>query len=206
MPRTAGERARFAALWEAVGVRLDPGEQMVRCPFHDDHHPSLHVDADGCRWFCFGCRRGGGIQALRRLVQAGATPSAPPRPASLGPTEPPSLAPEVTVEVVGESYHQDELLALTGGRRTWSGAHREVLARLVPDDDDRFDPLAVKVVIEGRLVGHVPRAAARRYRPSIAEAIRAAGVATCRGEIRGGWERSGDVGWFGVVLHLPRLA
>ena len=34
--------------------------RKVRCPFHDDHTPSLHLDADGT-WACFGCRRGGTI-------------------------------------------------------------------------------------------------------------------------------------------------
>lgn len=32
----------------------------VRCPFHDDHVPSLQLYRDGS-WFCFGCRRGGTI-------------------------------------------------------------------------------------------------------------------------------------------------
>jgi RepB DNA-primase from phage plasmid/CHC2 zinc finger len=32
----------------------------VRCPFHDDHTPSLHLYGDGT-WACFGCRRGGTV-------------------------------------------------------------------------------------------------------------------------------------------------
>jgi RepB DNA-primase from phage plasmid/CHC2 zinc finger len=32
----------------------------VRCPFHEDHTPSLHLYPDGT-WACFGCRRGGTI-------------------------------------------------------------------------------------------------------------------------------------------------
>jgi DNA primase len=34
--------------------------RKVRCPFHDDHTPSLHLYPDGT-WACFGCRRGGTI-------------------------------------------------------------------------------------------------------------------------------------------------
>jgi hypothetical protein len=67
-PATDEERAVFAELWAAVGVVLEPGDQHYRCPFHPDHDPSLHIDADGCRWFCFGCRRGGGVSRLRALV------------------------------------------------------------------------------------------------------------------------------------------
>ena len=66
-------------------------------------------------------------------------------------------------------------------------------------------PTAVAVNIEGNLVGHLPRPAARVYRPIIEETIQRAGVATCRAEIRGGWERAhGDIGRFGVVVTLPR--
>lgn len=36
--------------------------RKVRCPFHDDSTPSLHVYDDPARgWYCFGCRRGGSI-------------------------------------------------------------------------------------------------------------------------------------------------
>jgi len=34
----------------------------LRCPFHADTRPSLHVYPDPDQgWFCFGCRRGGSI-------------------------------------------------------------------------------------------------------------------------------------------------
>ena len=37
----------------------------VRCPFHDDATPSLHVYEDAQRgWYCFGCGRGGSIYDL----------------------------------------------------------------------------------------------------------------------------------------------
>lgn len=37
----------------------------VRCPFHDDGTPSLHVYPDAQRgWFCFGCGRGGTVYDL----------------------------------------------------------------------------------------------------------------------------------------------
>ena len=44
-------------------TRQEPGrDRKIRCPFHDDAEPSLHVyDGPGRGWFCFGCRRGGSI-------------------------------------------------------------------------------------------------------------------------------------------------
>jgi hypothetical protein len=41
----------------------------VRCPFHDDFYPSLHVYSTSARgWFCFQCRRGGTIYDLAAAV------------------------------------------------------------------------------------------------------------------------------------------
>jgi hypothetical protein len=41
----------------------------VRCPFHEDRTPSLHVYEDPQRgWFCFGCRRGGSIYDFAALL------------------------------------------------------------------------------------------------------------------------------------------
>lgn len=41
----------------------------VRCPFHDDRTPSLHVYGDpGRGWYCFGCGRGGSIYDLAALL------------------------------------------------------------------------------------------------------------------------------------------
>jgi hypothetical protein len=72
--RTTGEQEEFAAAWERAGVVLRAGDHYYLCPFHPDTRPSLHVDADGCRWFCFGCRRGGGLGRLLGLLGEPARP------------------------------------------------------------------------------------------------------------------------------------
>ena len=48
-----------------LGVEV-PRHRKVRCPFHEDRHPSLHVyDTPQRGWYCFGrCRRGGTIYDL----------------------------------------------------------------------------------------------------------------------------------------------
>jgi CHC2 zinc finger len=44
-----------------AGVAV-PRHRKIRCPFHDDRTPSLHVYEDGDRgWYCYGCARGGSI-------------------------------------------------------------------------------------------------------------------------------------------------
>jgi len=200
--RTATERQAFADAWADLGIDLLPGDHLYLCPFHADHHPSLHIDADGCRWFCFGCRNGGGIVRLRRL--SGSETSAPPGARLRGTLDQPvTLTGGIEVPVVGESWHQSALLALTGGRRRYGGVDLELAAELIPDPDDRFDPAAVMVVIEGQVVGHLPRAWARRLSPVVERARNRTGIATCRAHIRGGWDRGGhDVGFFGVTLDL----
>src|SRR5262245_55014183 len=48
--------------------RTRSGHPYWRCPFHDDHDPSLTLTPDGEQYHCFGCRAGGdAIDFIRRL-------------------------------------------------------------------------------------------------------------------------------------------
>ena len=54
----------IAALAEARGVMLTPhGADLIgRCPFHDDHEPSLVITPAKNLWHCLGaCQRGGSV-------------------------------------------------------------------------------------------------------------------------------------------------
>jgi DNA primase len=54
----------IAALAEARGVVLTPhGADLIgRCPFHDDHAPSLVITPAKNLWHCLGaCQRGGSV-------------------------------------------------------------------------------------------------------------------------------------------------
>jgi hypothetical protein len=200
--RTTQEREEFARAWARAGIELEPGDRYYLCPFHDDHRPSLHVDSEACRWFCFGCRRGGGVGRLRRLL--GELPRPVPRARLRGQTgedRPVTVPGRSEVEVVGESRHQDALLALAGGRRPYGGVELAAVAELAFDPQDPGD---VMVSIDGVQVGELRREDAQRLSAPVAEALERHGIATCRALIRGGWDRGGeDVGLFGVVLLLP---
>jgi hypothetical protein len=203
--RTGLEQDEFARAWARVGVRLVPGDRYYRCPFHDDHHPSLHIDAEGCRWYCFGCGVGGGIGRLLGMLGEGGRSR--PRTQLRGHAKrglPVTIHGPNEVEVVGESHHQDELLAITGGRRRYGGVNVGVVAELVPEPDNRFDPDAIAVQIDDRVVGYVRREDAGWVRPLIDDSLDMHGSATCEATIRGGWDRGRDeIGWFGVTLLLP---
>lgn len=57
-----------------TGLRVGRSDK-VRCPFHDDRTPSLHVYAEpGRGWYCFGCGRGGSIYDLAALLWRRPTP------------------------------------------------------------------------------------------------------------------------------------
>jgi len=206
--RTMGERAEFAALWDHVGIGLRPGDHTYLCPFHPDHHPSLHIDSVGCRFYCFGCGRGGGSGRLRRLVDGPRRPETAPGRAGGGSPGPapaawPTLPDTTEVRVVGDSAHQDALLDLTGGRRHYGGVRMETVARLAPEPSNTADPAAIAVTIDGRTVGYLSHPDAVAHRSAVTAAIERSGEATCPALIVGGWERErGDVGLFGVRLRL----
>jgi hypothetical protein len=205
--RTKGERAEFASLWALVGIELRPGDHNYLCPFHPDHHPSLHIDAEGCRFYCFGCGRGGGSGRLHRLVDGPRRP-APTRgraanPSAPQPTTTVSLSGTAELRVVGDAAYQDVLLDLTGGRRHYGGVRMETVAHLVPEPGNPADPAAIAVTIDGRTVGYLSRPDAARHRHAVTAAIGRSGEASCVAVIVGGWEREhGDIGFFGVRLHL----
>jgi hypothetical protein len=199
--RTTVEQDEFAEAWVRAGVDLVPGDHYYRCPFHDDHQPSLHVDAEGCRWYCFGCREGGGTGRLLHLL--GEHPVIRRRRRLTGPVgavRRVTLAGDREVGAVGESLCQDALLELSGGVRSYGGVDLEAVADLLVSSDD---PTNVEVRIEGRRVGWLARDEAVRSAGVIAAAQEHSGEVSCRAGIRGGWDRGGDdVGMFGVVLYL----
>lgn len=74
-PRRAGSvEDPLLAIAPAVYVERLTGEVVgrggkVRCPFHQDRTPSLHVYTEPERgWYCFGCRQGGSVYDLAALL------------------------------------------------------------------------------------------------------------------------------------------
>lgn len=53
----------LAPMLAAVDLRKTGNNFVGRCPFPDHHDsaPSFKVSADGQKWYCWGCGRGGGI-------------------------------------------------------------------------------------------------------------------------------------------------
>ena len=107
------------------------------------------------------------------------------------------------LEIVGESFYQDALDNITGGK-TEDGYEMEVEAMLNYDDDNPYDNKAIAVSIEGEKVGHLSRKLARQFRERMEETGCPGASAVCKALIVGGWDRgNGDRGDFGVKLDLP---
>ncbi len=112
---------------------------------------------------------------------------------------------EFAHNIVGESFYQDVLEALCGGK-TDESADVEFDAEIVLEDGNEHDPLAVAVKADGKTVGYLARGGARLYRERLAELGHAHRRVFCRAKVVGGWERKtrgrNDVGHFGVKLDL----
>ncbi|HEX5403955.1 MAG TPA: CHC2 zinc finger domain-containing protein [Pseudonocardiaceae bacterium] len=92
-----------------------------RCPFHDDHTPSLSVDGTRGRFHCFGCGAHGdvidyvtrltglGFRDAVQMLQAGTVTSGLPGTVPAMPAPPPVRQPQFTVPV--ERAHQINELA-----------------------------------------------------------------------------------------------
>lgn len=110
---------------------------------------------------------------------------------------------QFTFEVVGESYYQDALDDLCGGKCE-EGHQKRIIVILSPEDDNPYDSNAVAVLSrDGEKLAHLSRADAVLFRKEMARIGRTGESLKCAGLIVGGWIRpSGDEGSYGLRLRL----
>jgi hypothetical protein len=123
-----------------------------------------------------------------------------------GPTIAPTIHLEGTgeyeFEVVGESFYQDALESICGGRTEESAEH-ECLAHLICEPENPYDRNAVAVVIDGQKVAHLSREAALAWQEQLRKRGLAGRTMTCDAVIVGGWDYGArGRGHFGVKLDL----
>jgi hypothetical protein len=110
-----------------------------------------------------------------------------------------------TLEVVGESHYQDALWRIVGGRRA-DPVRYETHAVLMPEPDNQYDANAVKVLVEGELVGYLSREDAAVYHPGLLGLMATSTnrLVALDGVIVGGGPRPDGIGFLGVFLdHDP---
>lgn len=107
-------------------------------------------------------------------------------------------------DIVGESHYQNALNRICGGK-TEESQEFETIARIILDDENRYDPKAVRVEIDEMCVGHFSRDDARSYRRILSQiGFRDRRITVeCSALIVGGWKRGDSEGHFGVKLDIP---
>ena len=109
-------------------------------------------------------------------------------------------------EVRGESFHQDALLRIVGGKGRY-GSNWNVVAELKMPNDIPGHPTAVAVHINESLVGYLPSGQGSAIRNELLALPGIENGVTCKATIVGGWDSrdiGGDTGHFGVKLSLTR--
>jgi hypothetical protein len=104
--------------------------------------------------------------------------------------------------VVGESYYRQNFDRVCGKKA--DGADNLIVAAvLVCEATNPHDPNAVRIDVSGLPLGHLSRAMARKYRTRLAALKLDERPRSCRGMVRGGWDRGGDDrGEYGIRLDL----
>jgi DNA primase len=70
----AGSPETFIKVLEHYNLWEGETKYKVICPFHADINASLLIDVNECRWFCFGCQRGGGVLELIQMFNPNLSP------------------------------------------------------------------------------------------------------------------------------------
>jgi len=99
-----------------------------------------------------------------------------------------------SVNVAGESHYQEALRAVAGDGEV----RQRTEAHLIPEPENEYDPNAVRVEIDGRKVGYLPRDLAPAWGPRLAELAGRRRVGACEATIVGPAD-----GTLGVFLRLP---
>jgi HIRAN domain len=110
-----------------------------------------------------------------------------------------------TLEVAGESHHQELLWRLVGGK-TNEHVRETICAVLTPEPENQYDSNAICVSIDGHPVGYLSRENAAVYQPGLLSLMRVNGnrPVALNGVIAGGGMRDDGVGFLGVFLdHDP---
>ena len=108
------------------------------------------------------------------------------------------------LEVVGEASYQVALWAISGGSEGDRIRHK-ITAVLVPEPKNPYDPNAIAIHIEGKLVGYLARDVASHYLPGLlALMTRCGSYVALQGVIVGGGYYDDGPGRLGVWLeHDP---
>ena len=115
-----------------------------------------------------------------------------------------SMGEEYDFQIVGESFHQDHLEDVAGGKNE-EQCDLIKSAILMMDSSNPNDPMAIAVFVDNGHVGYVPGYACVQMRSELAAIVKDRRPVFCAAKIVGGWDRgNGDEGSYGVRLNIAR--
>ena len=115
----------------------------------------------------------------------------------MGGIRPTRLEGRALINVAGESHYQDALHEIAG--ESEGEVRLETTAALIPEPTNPHDPNAIRVEIDGKLVGYLPREKAVAYGPLVNEPAERGRTAVCEAMV------AGRGGVLGVFLKLPEV-
>jgi hypothetical protein len=99
-------------------------------------------------------------------------------------------------EVVGESNYQSAIKSI-------AASSAQCLASIVPEDNNKFDQLAVRIDIQNKTVGYMSKDGARSFRKLLSSKKISGKVTSCDAAIIGGFVlRDGSKASYGVTLDI----
>jgi hypothetical protein len=99
-------------------------------------------------------------------------------------------------EVVGESNYQSAIKSI-------AASSTQCVASIVPEDDNKFDQLAVRIDIQSKTVGYMSKDDARSFRKLLSKNKIGGKVTSCDATITGGFVlRDGSQANYGVCLDI----
>ena len=101
--------------------------------------------------------------------------------------------------IVGESHYQGEIEVLAGGRTRGGSTGKRIEVVLMPEPENPYDPHAVAVKAGSTTIGYLARDVATLFNAALADGGYSSGA--CQAAIKGGWDRDGAEGSFGVFLN-----
>lgn len=105
------------------------------------------------------------------------------------------------IAAVGEAPYQDAICAICKST-TWDDVRFECMAYVLPEPDNRNDPNATKVMVEGLLVAYLSRGDTVDYGVAVRAMFSQGRVIACDAMIAGRGPGS-ETSNVGVFLHLP---
>lgn len=101
-------------------------------------------------------------------------------------------------DIVGESYRRENLLEIINNHDAISIGKLHVEAILDPEPSNPFDENAVKVLIDGKHVGYIPKSDSKRVSNLISES----GLDSMKVKARIGWDKNQTTQFIGVKIAL----